>query len=100
MLLCWCRALASHIPQEGDTAGIAPGSSVDEPVASASSSYEETPDGVQQWGVMDWPRGVPRRCSWRWRGALTGGGWLVLPGSGRRGHGTLSMVTGEVVQEP
>lgn len=69
-----CRALASHIPQEGDTAGIPPGSSVDEPVASTSSSYEETPDGVQQWGIMDWPKGVPRRCSWRWRGALTGGG--------------------------
>lgn len=76
-LSCMCRALASHIPQEGDrNGGIAPAgssSSTDEPVASASSSYEEGPDGVAQWGVIDWPKGVPRRCSWRWRGALTGG---------------------------
>jgi len=70
------RALAAHIPQEGDGGGVPPdagrSSPADEPVASASSSYEEGPDGVQQWGVMDWPQGVPRRCSWRWRGALTG----------------------------
>lgn len=79
-----CRALASHIPQEGDSGSIPPSSSsssVDEPVASAASSYEEGPDGVQQWGVMDWPQGTPRRCSWRWRGALTGG-WVCVGGGG------------------
>jgi hypothetical protein len=61
----------------GDTPARAPSSSPtgswwDEPVASAASSYDEAPDGVMQWGYTDWPAGVPRRCSWRWRGALTG----------------------------
>ncbi|KAF6257981.1 Alpha/Beta hydrolase protein [Scenedesmus sp. NREL 46B-D3] len=83
------RQLAGHIPQEGDAgtpaatrntpAAAAAGSSSStpgsrsrgEPVASASASFDEAPDGVSQWGYTDWPAGVPRRCSWRWRGALT-----------------------------
>ncbi|KAF8056019.1 cry [Scenedesmus sp. PABB004] len=72
------RQLAGHIPQEGDAppapGGGSPGATgswADAPVASATASYEEGPDGVEQWGVADWPAGVPRRCSWRWRGALT-----------------------------
>ncbi|KIY97498.1 hypothetical protein MNEG_10465 [Monoraphidium neglectum] len=48
-----------------------------EPVASVSASYEESADGcVEAWGgaagaAGGWPAGVPRRCAWRWRGALT-----------------------------
>jgi hypothetical protein len=45
------------------------------PVASVSDSFEEGPDGaVSSWGAVGpgaWPPGVPRRCAWRWRGALT-----------------------------
>jgi hypothetical protein len=90
-----CRQLAGHIPQAGDTIDErGDGSSTTitttssssnqqlqqqqqqawwpEPVASASSSFEESAEGVQQWGGADWPAGVPRRCNWRWRGALTG----------------------------
>ncbi|WIA23323.1 hypothetical protein OEZ85_000090 [Tetradesmus obliquus] len=81
------RQLAGHIPQEGD-AGTARGDPPargssssspaatsswwgEEPVASAAASFDEAPDGVSQWGITDWPAGLPRRCSWRWRGALT-----------------------------
>jgi hypothetical protein len=68
-LLTRARALASHIPQGGDEDA---GWGAREPVASAASSLEEGPDGAVQFGVLDWPKGTPRRASWRWRGALTG----------------------------
>lgn len=46
-----------------------------EPVASPSASFEEAEDGsVASWGAYGpgaWPPGAPRRCAWRWRGALT-----------------------------
>jgi hypothetical protein len=45
-----------------------------DPVVSLTESFEEGDDGgVDRWGAVSpgWPAGVPRRCAWRWRGALT-----------------------------
>jgi hypothetical protein len=46
----------------------------EEPVVSASASYDEGPAGVLDWGGGGWAPGTPVRCHWRWRGALTGEG--------------------------
>jgi hypothetical protein len=56
----------------GARRGVLP--AAEEPVVSASASYDEGPAGVLDWGGGGRAPGIPVRCHWRWRGALTGEG--------------------------